>query len=35
MKRAQDVLHGELAAALGLRPEEMPAYIQGAIGPDC
>ena len=33
MKRAQDVLHGELAAALGLQPEEMPAYIQGVIAP--
>lgn len=33
MKRAQDVLHGELAAALGLRPDEMPAYIQGVIAP--
>lgn len=28
MKRAQDVLYGELAAALELRPDEMPDYIK-------
>lgn len=33
MKRAQDVLHGELAAALEMRPEEMPAYIKSILEP--
>ena len=29
-KRAQDVLYGELAAALELQPDEVPAYLKGA-----
>lgn len=31
MRRAQDMLHGELAVALGITPEEVPAYIEAAI----
>ena len=27
MKRAQKLLYGELAAALGMHPDQMPAYI--------
>ena len=32
MKRTQKLLYGELAAALGLRPEEVPAYIERRLG---
>ncbi len=31
MKRAEDVLYGELAVALELTPAEIPAYIKAAI----
>ena len=31
MKRAEDVLYGELAVALDIAPNEVPAYIKAAI----
>ena len=31
MKRAEDVLYGELAVALDLKPAEVPAYIKRTI----
>lgn len=31
MKRAEDMLNGELAAALDIRPEEVPGYIQKVL----
>ncbi len=32
MKRAEDVLYGELAVALDIAPAQVPAYIQAALG---
>lgn len=32
MKRAEDMLYGELAAALGLEPAEVPDYIRKTLG---
>ena len=34
MKRAEDMLNGELAAALGIRPDEVPGYIKAALKED-
>ena len=31
MKRAEEVLHGELAVALGITPDQVPEYIREAI----
>ena len=31
MKRAEELLHGELAAALGLEKQDIPGYIQSRI----
>ena len=31
MKRAEDMLNGELAAALDIRPEEVPGYIKKVL----
>ena len=31
MKRAEDTLHGELAVALGITPDEVPAYIKSVL----
>ena len=32
MKRAQDMLHGEFAVALGIERAEVPGYIQSKLG---
>jgi len=32
MKRAEDTLHNELAAALEMEPAQIPAYIKSVIG---
>ena len=32
MKRAQDMLHGEFAVALGIERNEVPGYIQTKLG---
>ena len=31
MKRAEELLHGELAAALGITPEQVPGYIAAEV----
>lgn len=31
MKRAEEVLHGELAVALGITPDQVPEYIRATI----
>ena len=32
MKRAQDMLHGEFAVALGIERNEVPGYIESKLG---